>query len=84
MIIKFELDPDVNALYVRFDRGDVARTLEVEPAAVFLDVDENGGPLGMEFINADDFIPFIRRHSGNIDIPERVNEALDGMFTAAD
>ena len=74
MSITFELDPEVNALYVRFARGEVARTVEIENDAVYLDVDANGGPLGIEFVDADDVVPFLRRHSGNFDIPGHLPE----------
>ena len=83
MKINFELDPEVNALYVRFEKGEVARTLEVEET-LFIDVDEHGAPLGMEFVNADDFLPFLRRHAGHISILERMNESLEGMFPPVD
>ncbi len=83
MKIKFELDSEVNALYVRFAKGEVARTLELEES-LFIDVGEHGEPLGMEFVNADDFLPFLRRHSGEFSIPERMSESLEGIFAVAD
>lgn len=82
MAITFELDPDVNALYVRFGTREVARTLEIEES-LFIDVDEDGTPLGMEFVNADDFLPFLRRHAGHIDIPDRIDNSLDVLFAPA-
>ena len=83
MRLRFELDPDVNALYVRVRQGKVARTLEVD-TLVYLDVDEEGQPLGLEFVNADDFVPFLRRHAGHVHFPEKVTEPLDALFTPAD
>ena len=64
-----KLDPDVNALYIRFTPGTVHRTVEVE-ASVYVDVDDQDTPLGMEFVNADDFLPYLRRHAGEIPIPD--------------
>ncbi len=66
--IQLRHDPDVNALYIRVAIGEVARTEQFD-ADVFVDFDETGRPLGVEFLNADDFVPFLRRHSGNVDIP---------------
>jgi uncharacterized protein YuzE len=65
---QFRLDPDVNALYIRFSAGKVVRTLELE-AFVYVDIDAQGEPVGLEFVNADDFMPFLRRHDGSVNIP---------------
>jgi uncharacterized protein YuzE len=83
MKIRFELDPQVNALYVRFADGEVAHTVEIEEA-LFIDVSEEGEPLGIEFVNADDFLPFLRRHEGLLKIPERLKDDAAGLFSAAD
>lgn len=72
--MRFELDSEVNALYIYFrdeiPAGGVARTIEVEEG-VNLDVDAEGLVLGMEFIDADDFPGFIARHGGILEVPER-------------
>ena len=65
----FEYATDVNALYVRFRRGKVAETVEIEHLIV-VDLDGDGQPLGMEFVNADDFLPFLRRHGGPLTLPD--------------
>lgn len=76
-----EYDAEANALYLRFRPGKVAETIELEEL-VHLDVDRDGRPLGLEFVDADDFLPFLRRHAGRIEIPERIadteNVALAG------
>jgi uncharacterized protein YuzE len=64
---QFRLDPDVNALYIRFSAGEVSRTLELEEF-VYVDIDAQGEAVGVEFVNADDFMPFLRRHHGHVDI----------------
>ena len=69
------LDRDVNALYIELREGTVARTLELAEL-VYADVDEEGAPLGLEFVNADDLIPFLRERVGDIDIPEPIREVL--------
>ena len=60
-----ELDPTVNALYVRLAQGTVARTIEVSPL-VLVDIDEHGTTLGYEFVNADQFLPYLRAHGGEL------------------
>ena len=62
-----KLDADVNALYFRITDRRVARTIELE-ALVLLDVDEDGEPVGIEFVDADEFVPFMRRHGGTFDL----------------
>ena len=75
MCMQIRLDPDVNALYIEVRAGEVAKTLEVSES-VFVDVDEEGAPLGMEFVNADDFIPFLREHAGGVEVPAELRELL--------
>ena len=62
------LDEEANALYFRLEQGTVARTVEISPT-VFLDIDENNRPLGLEFIDADDFLDFVRKQGGTFDVP---------------
>ncbi len=65
----FEYAPDVNALYVRFRQGKVAETSEIEHLIV-VDLDATGRPLGIEFVDADAFLPFLRRHGGPLTLPD--------------
>ena len=74
--VKFRLDPDVNALYIRFMPGKPDRTVEWEEM-VYVDLDANGRPIGVEFVNADDFVPFLRRHEGNLELPSEITSHLD-------
>jgi uncharacterized protein YuzE len=53
-------------LYVRLRAGETANTVEIAPD-VYVDVDEAGSPLGVEFLNAADFLPFLARHDGRLD-----------------
>ena len=76
MCMQIRLDPDVNALYIEVRAGEVAKTLEVSES-VFVDVDEEGAPLGMEFVNADDFIPFLREHAGGVEVPAELRDLLE-------
>jgi uncharacterized protein YuzE len=58
-------DADANALYIRFTEAPIARTIEFEEF-VYVDLDASGQPLGIEFVDADDFLPFLKRHHGTI------------------
>lgn len=71
--MEFQLDRDVNALYIRLRPGAVSRTIELTDS-VYVDVDADDGPLGIEFVNADEFIPFLRDHANDAEIPPRLRE----------
>jgi uncharacterized protein YuzE len=58
--MQFTFDNDANTLYIALHEGQVARTIEVTDM-VYVDVDANGTPLGVEFVSADEFVPFLRR-----------------------
>jgi uncharacterized protein YuzE len=73
--VEFRLDSDVNALYIRFMAGKVARTVEWEEM-VYVDLDADGHPIGVEFVNADDFVPFLRRHEGSLELPTQITNQL--------
>ena len=68
-----ELDSDVNALYRRIEQGTVARAIEISPE-ILVDVDENGTTLGVEFVDADDVIPYLRAHGGSLPLNPRWDE----------
>ncbi|MGB3635686.1 MAG: DUF2283 domain-containing protein [Rubrobacteraceae bacterium] len=63
--MRIELDTEANAfyLYIRDEIQDeeAVRTLEVEDG-VYLDLDSDNRPLGLEFIHAGDFQDFLKRH----------------------
>lgn len=81
--MRFELDTEVNALYIYFREigpGEVDRVVELEED-VNLDIDSAGRILGLEFVDADDFHKFLSEHGGELDIPERA-EDLKGFRLA--
>ena len=49
--MRLRYDPEADALYIRFQEGEVGETDEVFPG-VMLDVDNNGNLLGLEVLNA--------------------------------
>ena len=78
-MIRFEYSADENLLYVALGVGPAAETIEVEES-VYVDLDADGRPIGIEFLNADDFLSFLARHGGQVTLPERV---VDGSVLAA-
>lgn len=79
--MRIELDAETNALYMYIrdgiKDGEAVRTLEVEEG-VYLDLDADNHPLGLEFIQADNFQDFLKRHGGRMQIPAVV-ESLDSL-----
>jgi uncharacterized protein YuzE len=69
--VEIRYDREVKSLYIRLAAGDIDHTTEVEEF-VYLDVDQEGRPLGIEFVDAEDFFPFLERHGGKICLPTRV------------
>lgn len=70
--MRIEHDTETNAVYVylrgEIPHGGVAHTVELEED-VYLDTDREGRPLGLEFIDLRDFLDFLERHDGRIEIP---------------
>src|SRR5215218_9188803 len=58
--MQFRFDEEANALYIAIAAGKVVHTIEVTDM-VYIDVDADGAPLGIEFVSADEFVPFLRR-----------------------
>ncbi len=84
--MRIELDREARVLYLQIAGGEipdgaVARTLEIEPD-VYLDLDADDRPLGLEFVHASDFQDFLERHGGRLEIPDRV-ENPDSLFSTA-
>jgi uncharacterized protein YuzE len=62
------------ALYLKLGEGDVAETVAVEEL-VYVDVDAEGRPRGVEFVVAADFLPFLARRGGEFVLPARMSSA---------
>lgn len=50
---KMSYDPQANALYLRFSENEIAETLELSES-VYVDVDVDGVPVGLEVPDATD------------------------------
>jgi len=75
--MRIELDMEANTLYLyirdEIEDGEAVRTLELEEG-VYLDLDTHNRPLGLEFVRADAFQDFLKRHGGRISIPTVVED----------
>lgn len=84
--MRIELDTEANALYLyirdKLRDGEAVRTLEVEDG-VYLDLDSENRPLGLEFVHADDFQDFLKRHGGRVQIPDVVENLESLRFSIA-
>ena len=49
--MKFEYDPEVDALYIRLNEAKIVESEEVQPG-IILDFDENGQVAGLEVLDA--------------------------------
>ena len=72
-MIRFEYLTDEKLLYVAMGEGPVAETIELEES-VYMDLDANGRPIGIEFLNADDFLSFLERRGGGLSLPEYIDD----------
>lgn len=70
MDVRIEYDRQANAVYVEVSEGEHARTVEVEPHRIYVDVDAEGRTLGIEFLSWDIFQQYIGEH-GVLYLPER-------------
>lgn len=66
--MRIEYDREVDAVYVYVNEGEHARTVEVDPLRIYVDVDADGRTLGVEFLTWDVFQCYIAEHGG-LNIP---------------
>jgi uncharacterized protein YuzE len=79
-MIRFEYAADHGLLYIKIVDGPAAETIEFEES-VYVDLDADGQPIGVEFLNAADFLPFLVRRGGIFAVPENPDA---GAIVAAD
>jgi uncharacterized protein YuzE len=68
-------DPDAEALYLTLREGLAAETIEIQEA-VYVDLDAEGRPLGVEFLDPGDLVGFLTRRGGEFILPECITEPL--------
>jgi uncharacterized protein YuzE len=74
--LRIRYDAEAEAMYVRVSDGAVADTVEIAEM-VYVDVDAEGRPLGIEFVVASDFLAFLTRNGGEFVLPATLSAALD-------
>lgn len=62
--MQIEYDRQANAVYIEVNEGEHARTVEVEPQRVYVDVDTEGRTLGVEFLGWDIFQQYLDELGG--------------------
>lgn len=73
--LRVRYDATADAMYLRLRDGAVADTVEGEEM-VYVDIDAEGRPLGIEFAVASDFLPFLARRGGEFVVPAWVGAAV--------
>ena len=76
--LRIKYDADADAMYLRLREGSVSETIEIEEM-VYVDVDNGGRPLGVEFVVAADFLAFLARHGGEFVLPARLAVDADAL-----
>jgi uncharacterized protein YuzE len=71
-LMRIEYDREANVVYVYLwediPYGEAARTKELGEG-VYLDTDREGRALGLEFVELSDFLGYLERHNGRIEVP---------------
>ena len=67
-MLRFKYSPSANALYISVGQGEVVETIEIEES-VYVDLDPSGQPVGIEFLDPGNLVPFLERHGGLFEVP---------------
>ncbi len=82
MVLRYS--PDRHLLYVVLRDGEVAETAELDEET-YVDLDADGRPVGVEFLDAGQFFPFLQRllpdnNGVMIEVPAPLRDLLDRRF----
>lgn len=69
--MRLEIDTEAQALYLRLRSGSVADSVELADM-VFMDVDQEQRPIGIEFVDLDAFTDFFDQPHSLVSIPPRL------------
>lgn len=75
--MRFDYDKDAGAMYVylrEIPHGAAVRTEELEPG-VYLDLDEAGRTLGVEFVDMPFFWKHMERNGGRLNVPDHLEDS---------
>jgi len=68
--MRFEYDPVSGAGYIGLRAGQYEESIEIAPGC-YLDIDEDGTVLGLEFLGRDELLTFMAR---SVELPERIED----------
>jgi len=69
--LRLSYAPDQDLLYLRLSDAEVAATVELDES-VYVDVDAEGRPIGIECLSTAAFLDFLSRHGGEFALPARL------------
>ena len=69
--MKMTVHSDVNVLYIELREGEQVRTLEVNPST-YLDLDAENRVLGIEVLNAREFLNDFLARGGQLNVPDTI------------
>lgn len=82
--MRFRYDPQSGALYFRVREGRIEETLELPSPGAYMDVNEAGEVMGLEFLSLQEFVTFLSGFGGEVEPPERVDaEAYEEVLRRA-
>jgi uncharacterized protein YuzE len=73
-VLHIEYDLEANALYFKLDKGKFSKTIELNPT-MYLDVDKEGRPLGLEVLDARAFLDRMEYEKGQLELPPEVSQS---------
>ena len=81
--LEMRYDAEAGALYLRLGgaTGPVAETVEIEEM-VYMDLDADARPIGVEFVVAQDLLPFLMRQGGAFVLPTRLDDRPEALAEA--
>jgi uncharacterized protein YuzE len=81
--IKIKFDKESGAFYLRLREGRPEETLEIVPRSAgepemgaYMDIDENGNVLGLEFLSLEEFVEAAGREGGLV-LPDRIEDSAN-------
>lgn len=63
---------DSNLFYLHLRDGEPVDTITLDDG-VYMEIDTEGRPLGIEAIDIADLVPFLRARGGTFDIPDQID-----------
>ncbi|HEV2108086.1 MAG TPA: hypothetical protein VGR16_07470 [Thermomicrobiales bacterium] len=76
--MRFELTAS-GLLHMHFGDGVAVDTITLADL-IYLEIDSEGHPLSLDFVVAEDFLPFIKERGGVFEIPPRVDPDMTDAF----